>query len=274
MAVKVYKPTTPGRRGMTSQDNSAITAKSTSKKLLKNKVATSGRSKGKITIRHRGGGVKQHYRVVDFKGVRGSHKVIAIEYDPNRSARIALIENEQAQKSYVIAPAKLKIGDQINTDEKTVIKSGNRMKLANIRPGTTIYNIELTPGKGGQIARSAGAAAVLSAKDKKYAQIRLPSGEVRQVSLECYGTIGSVGNEAHQNIKWGKAGRKRRMGRRPSVRGKAMNPADHPMGGGEGLSSPGRLPRTPWGKIAIGPKTRRRKATSKYIIRDRRDKRR
>lgn len=271
MAIRVYKPTTPARRGMTTQDNAAITAKRPAKSLTVIKKGKVGRNnQGRITTRHRGGGVKRFYRLVDFKGQpETTAKVIGIEYDPNRSANIALLEGEIGKRSYVLAGASWKVGTSVSVGGKAAVKRGNRLPLKAVPLGSSIYNIELTAGKGGQLVRSAGAKAQLVAKEGDYAQVKLPSGEVRLIRLDCYATLGGVGNAAHQNIKWGSAGRRRRLGWRPSVRGKAMNPADHPMGGGEGQSSPGRLPRTPWGKIAIGPKTRSRKQTSKMIIRSR-----
>ena len=271
MAIRSYKPTTPARRGMTSRDSVELTGAKPAKSLLVAKSALSGRNnQGQVTTRHRGGGVKRFYRLVDFKGLAESEaRVVSIEYDPNRSANIALLEDAAGNKRYVLAGSGMKIGSVVKVAPKAAIKSGNRLALASIPLGSSIYNIELETGKGGQLVRSAGGRAQLVAKEGKYAQIKLPSGEVRLVPLACYATLGSVGNPAHQNIKWGSAGRRRRMGRRPTVRGKAMNPADHPMGGGEGQSSPGRLPRTPWGKIAIGLKTRRRKQTDKMIIRSR-----
>ncbi len=271
MAIRSYAPTTPARRGMTSRDLARVSTRKPERSLItKHKMVTGRNQQGKITVRHRGGGVKRFYRLVDFKGAYGeTAKVKAIEYDPNRSANIALIENEAGQKFYVLATAGLKLGQTLQLGVRTEIKAGNRAALRSIPVGSTIHNIELTPGGGGQLVRSAGAGAQITAKEGKYAQIKLPSGEIRLIRLDGYATIGSVGNEAHQNIKWGSAGRKRRLGIRPRVGGKKMNPVDHPMGGGEGKSGPGRLPRTPWGKIAIGGKTRRRKATQKYIIRSR-----
>lgn len=276
MAVKQYKPTTPARRGMTSRDTSKVTKKKPAKALLAPKQRTSGRNtQGRITTRHRGGGAKRHYRLVDFRGHPGTYRVEAIEYDPNRSANIALIQDQSSGKQYyVLAGSGMKTGTTITVGEETDIKPGNRLRLANMPLGSFIYNVEVVAGKGGQLARSAGAQAQLVAREGDWAQIKLPSGEVRLIHVTCYATLGSVGNEQHQNIKWGSAGRRRRLGRRPSVRGKAMNPADHPMGGGEGLSGPGRLPRTPWGKIAIGKKTRRRKFTDKYVVRNRKKGRR
>lgn len=276
MAVRVYKPTTPSRRGMTTQDTSAVTAKKPVKSLLVAKKRRSGRNnQGKITTRHRGGGVKRHYRIVDFKGMDGLEaKVIAVEYDPNRSAHIARIELADGSLRYILAVNGMKPGRTIKVGADAPVRRGNRLPLKKMPLGSVIHNIEVTRGKGGQLVRSAGAKAQLVAKEGFYAQVKLPSGEVRLVHLECYATMGSVGNLQHQNIKWGNAGRRRRLGWRPSVRGKAMNPADHPMGGGEGQSSPGRLPRTPWGKIAIGPKTRNRKQTDKFIVRSRKTGRR
>lgn len=275
MATRLYKPTTPARRGMTSRDTSELSGQAPTKSLLARQARSSGRNTGgRITVRHRGGGAKRHYRLVDFKGTQGNYRVESIEYDPNRSAHIALIRDKANRAYYVLAPAKIKVGSQIEVGEETEIKPGNRLKLAHMPVGSFIFNVELVAGRGGQLVRSAGASAQLVAREGDWAQVKLPSGEVRLIHASCYATLGSVGNEQHGNIKWGSAGRKRRMGRRPSVRGKAMNPADHPMGGGEGLSKPGRLPRTPWGKLAIGKKTRRRKLTDKYVVRSRKVSRR
>lgn len=276
MAIQSYKPTTPARRGMTSADTSAITSKKPMKKLTTTKKKQSGRnSSGKITTRHQGGGAKQRYRIIDFKLKAGQKaEVETIEYDPNRSAYVALIKDSDGEYAYILAGSKMKVGDAITVGEDAPIKPGNRLPLGSIPLGSAVYNIELTIGKGGQLVRSAGARAQLTSKEGDWAFIRLPSGEVRLIHQNCYATLGSVGNEQHQNIKIGSAGRNRRKGKRPSVRGKAMNPADHPMGGGEGLSGPGRLPRTPTGKIAIGRKTRRRKRGNDLIIRKRSKKRR
>lgn len=276
MSIKTYKPTTPGRRGMSALDNSALSKAKPTKSLLRKLPAKSGRNnQGQITTRHRGGGVKRFYRLVDFKALEGQELTVkSIEYDPYRSANLALVEDKAGKLSYILAPARVKVGKVLEVGKGAAITSGNRLQLKNIPLGTAIYNIELTEGRGGQLVRSAGTNAQLTAKEGKYAQIKLPSGEVRMVLLSCYATIGSVGNEQHQNIKWGSAGRKRRLGVRPTVRGKAMNPVDHPLGGGEGVSGPGRIPRTPWGKTAIGGNTRRRKQTSKYIIRGRKQGRR
>jgi len=278
MALRHYKPTTPARRGMTSQDTSALTKKKKPEKsLLVAKKAGSGRNnQGKITVRHRGGGVKRHYRLVDFdfKTVE-SAVVTAIEYDPNRSANIALVQIEGGKKAYIIAGSGMKVGDQLASGSDAAIKTGNRLPLNGIPVGTQIYNIELVLGKGGQIARSAGAKAQLVAKEGEFCQVRLPSGEVRLIHQNCLATIGTVGNEAHQNIKWGSAGRRRKMGWRPSVRGKAMNPVDHPHGGGEGGTDIGMpSPKTPWGKPTLGLKTRNRKSTDAMIIRGRKSGRR
>lgn len=272
MAVTPYKPTTPARRGMTSQDFSEVTTKTSVKKLKTIKKQKSGRNNsGRITVRHRGGGAKKFYRNVNFNLAAGTTAVIeAIEYDPNRSARIARIKDDKGQHHYVLATSKMKTGQKISSGKESAIEEGNRLKLSDIPVGSVINNIELTPGKGGQIVRAAGASAQLMAKEDKYAQIRLPSGEVRKVHVDCTASIGSVGNIQHQNIKYGSAGRTRNRGRRPQVRGKVMNAVDHPHGGGDGGShSIGRNPKTPWGKPTLGFKTRRRKSTDKYIVRSR-----
>lgn len=276
MAIKLYNPTTPARRGMTTSDTSTITKKKPQKSLLVAKKAGSGRNnQGKITIRHRGGGVKRFYRLVDFKAAFPEAKVTAIEYDPNRSARIALVEIKDGQKAYVLAGSGMKVGDKISGDTEASVRSGNRLALAAMPVGSQIYNIELTLGKGGQLVRSAGAKAQLVAKGE-FCQVKLPSGEVRLINEKCMATLGSVGNEAHQNIKYGSAGRRRRLGWRPAVRGKAMNPVDHPHGGGEGAHDIGlrRGPTTPWGKPALGYKTRKRKLTNAMIVRGRSEGRR
>ena len=277
MAVRLYKPTTPGRRGMTSIDTSQITKKKPEKSLLVPMKAGSGRNnQGRITIRHRGGAVKRFYRLVDFRLVPGfSGKITAIEYDPNRSAHIALVELKNGKKAYILAGNDMKVGQKIESGSDVEIRRGNRLPLANIPVGTQIYNIELVLGKGGQIARSAGTKAQLVAKEGEFCQVRLPSGEVRLVNQNCMATIGAVGNEAHQNVKYGSAGRRRRMGWRPTVRGKAMNPVDHPHGGGEGGTDIGlKHQKTPWGKAALGLKTRRRKLTDRMIVRGRNQGRR
>lgn len=278
MPVRLYKPTTPARRGMTSADTSAITKKKPEKSLLVAKKAGSGRNnQGKITIRHRGGAVKRYYRLVDFRLVEGFEGTItAIEYDPNRSARIALVELAGGKKAYILAGNGMKVGQKIESGAEVEIRRGNRLPLVKIPVGTQIYNIELVLGKGGQIARSAGTKAQLVAKEGEFCQVRLPSGEVRLVHQNCMATIGAVGNEAHQNIKYGSAGRRRRLGWRPQVRGKAMNPVDHPHGGGEGGTSIALRvgAKTPWGKPALGLKTRRRKLTNAMIVRGRKQGRR
>ena len=269
MGIKKYNPTTPGLRGMTVSTFEEITCDSPEKSLTVTLKKHSGRnSRGKITVRHRGGGYRPKYRIIDFKrnkdGIPG--KVATIEYDPNRTANIALINYADGEKRYIIAPNKLGVGDVIVSGADADIKIGNALPLANIPVGTIIHNIELKPGKGGQMVRSAGNGAQLMAKEGQYAQVRLPSGEVRKVRIECRATIGEVGNLDHQNIQIGKAGRKRHMGIRPTVRGSVMNPNDHPHGGGEGKAGIGRVsPVTPWGKPALGYKTRKKKAFDKYI---------
>jgi large subunit ribosomal protein L2 len=277
MALKLYKPTTPGRRGMTTADTAVLTKKKPTRSLIVAKKTGSGRNnQGKITIRHRGGGVKRFYRLVDFNFKSVASAVVeAIEYDPNRSAHIALVKIDGGKLAYVLAGAGMKVGDQLASGEDAAVRAGNRLPLKNIPTGTQIYNIELVLGKGGQIARSAGAKASLISKEAPkagFVQVRLPSGEVRMVNENCQATIGTVGNEQHQNIKYGSAGRKRRLGWRPQVRGKAMNPVDHPHGGGEGAQPTAIYKygqKTPWGKPALGLKTRRRKSTNAMIIRGR-----
>ena len=278
MAIKLYKPTTPARRGMTTADTDAITKRKPEKSLLVAKKRISGRNnQGKITVRHRGGGAKRFYRLIDFKFLAGREATVtAIEYDPNRSAHIALVNLENGRKAYILAGAGMQVGDKLGSGADVEIKRGNRMPLSAIPAGTQIYNIELVIGKGGQLVRSAGARAQLVAKEGDFAQVRLPSGEVRLIHQNCLATIGSVGNEAHQNIKYGSAGRRRRLGWRPSVRGKAMNPVDHAHGGGEGAQPIGLKagPQTPWGKPALGYKTRNRKRTDAMIVRSRHKARR
>ena len=273
MAVKQYKPTTPSRRNMTSPSFDEVTKFSPEKSLIVKKKKHAGRnSYGKITVRHHGGGNKQKYRLVDFKrNVDESAKVIGIEYDPNRTSYIALIENEAGKKSYIIAPVGLTDGDVVASGANADIKPGNVLPISAIPVGTIIHNIELYPGKGAQLVRSAGAFAQLMAKENGSAQVRLPSGEVRIVRLDCKATIGQVGNLEHETIKLGKAGKTRHKGIRPTVRGSVMNPCDHPHGGGEGKSPVGRPgPVTPWGKPALGYKTRNKKArTNKFIIKRR-----
>ncbi len=273
MAVKTYKPTTPSRRNMTTPSFAEVTKFSPEKSLVVTKKKHAGRnSYGKITVRHHGGGNKQKYRLIDFKrNVDENAKVIGVEYDPNRTAYIALLENEAGKKSYIIAPVGLTDGDVVTAGANADIKPGNVLPIAQIPVGTIIHNIELYPGKGAQLVRSAGAFAQLMAKENGTAQVRLPSGEVRIVRLDCKATIGQVGNLEHETIKVGKAGKTRHKGIRPTVRGSVMNPCDHPHGGGEGKSPVGRPgPVTPWGKPALGYKTRNKKArTNKFIIKRR-----
>ena len=272
MAIQRYKPTSPGRRGMSSQDFASITKGEPEKKLLEKKNSTGGRnSYGRITSRFRGGGHKQRYRKVDFKrdktGVPA--KVVGIEYDPNRSARLALIQYADGEKAYILAPAKLVVGDEVVSANSADIKPGNCLPLRYIPVGTDIHAVELKIGAGAQLGRSAGAKITLMAKEGHWAALRMPSGETRRVHVDCKASIGVMGNSEHGNIEWGKAGRKRWKGIRPHNRGVAMNPVDHPMGGGEGRSSGGRHPCTPWGVPTKGFKTRKNKATDKYIVRRR-----
>ncbi len=273
MAVKVYKPVTPGQRGMTGYAFDEITKKKPERSLIVVRKNHAGRnSYGKITVRHQGGGNRQFIRLVDFKrNKRGiPAKVSAIEYDPNRTARLALLVYVDGEKRYIVAPLGLKVGDQVMAGAQAEIRPGNSLPISNIPVGTMIHNIELKEGKGGQIVRSAGAAAQLLAKEGDYAQVRLPSGEVRLVRQVCYATIGQVGNLDHSNVKLGKAGRKRHMGIRPTVRGTAMSPRDHPHGGGEGRQPAGMPgPKSPWGRPTRGYKTRRNKKTDQYIVRRR-----
>lgn len=277
MAIKKYKPTTPGRRGMTVTDYSVLSKVDPERSLLESKKKHAGRNNtGKITVRHHGGGNRVKYRVIDFK--RNKFDVPAtvktLEYDPNRSAFIALVEYEDGAKSYILAPDGLKVGDTIMAGPNADIKPGNALPFENIPVGTMIHNIELYPGKGAQLVRSAGVAAQLMAKENGKAMVRLPSGELRYVRLECKATIGEVGNSDHSNVQLGKAGRTRHMGIRPTVRGSVMNPCDHPHGGGEGKSPIGRpSPVTPWGKPAMGYKTRKKNnRTDKQIVRRRNGK--
>lgn len=272
MAIKLYKPTSPARRGMTTADTAMITKKKPHKALLVAKKAGSGRNnQGRITTRHRGGGVKRFYRLVDFRFLNLEGTISAIEFDPNRSARIALVDLSDGSKAYVLAGSDMKVGNKISSSSDAEIKKGNRLPLKGIPVGTQIYNVELVLGKGGQIARSAGTGATLVAKEGEFCQVKLPSSEVRLVNQNCLATIGTVGNEAHQNIKYGSAGRRRRLGWRPAVRGKAMNPVDHPHGGGEGNTSIALRVggKTPWGKPALGLRTRNRKRTDAMIVRRR-----
>lgn len=274
MAIRNFKPTSPARRFMTVSDFSEVTKNSPERSLLESLKKNAGRnSYGRITVRHRGGGNRRKYRIIDFKRNKDGMPatVIGIEYDPNRSANIALIQYEDGTKSYIIAPLGLTDGDVVVSGEGADIKPGNALFIRDIPVGTLIHNIELYPGKGGQLVRSAGNSAQLMAKEGAYAQVRLPSGEVRMVRMECKATIGIVGNQQHENISIGKAGRKRHMGWRPTVRGVVMNPNDHPHGGGEGKSPIGRpAPVTPWGKPALGYKTRKKKNKSdKFIVKRR-----
>ena len=273
MPLKQYRPTSPGRRGMTGSSFEEITKSKPEKSLLAPKKRKAGRSnQGKITVRHRGGGAKRRLRILDFKrdkpGVPG--RVAAIEYDPNRSARIALIHYADGDKRYILAPNELKVDDTIKSGPDAEVKPGNALPMKNIPTGTMIHNIEMEVGKGGQLVRSAGVAAQLMAKEGKYALVRLPSGEMRRLSIECLATIGQVGNVDHRSVNLGKAGRKRWLGWRPTVRGSAMNPSDHPHGGGEGrapIGLPG--PKTPWGKPALGYRTRKAKASDRMIVKRR-----
>lgn len=275
MGIKTYKPTSPGRRFTKLSDFSAVTRSNPERSLTTKLTRSGGRNNtGHMTVRHRGGGHKRRYRVIDFKrdkiGVQAH--VAAIEYDPNRSAYIALLHYVDGEKRYIIAPQKIKIGDRVLSGAHADIKPGNSLKIKHIPVGQVIHNIELRPGKGAQMARSAGTWAQLVAKGEKYGQIRLPSGEIRRVLLECRATIGAVSNPDHENRNLGKAGRRRWMGRRPHVRGVAMNPVDHPHGGGEGRTSGGRHPVTPWGRPTKGAKTRKNKRTDRFIVRRRKSR--
>ena len=274
MAIKFYKPTTPGRRNMTTMDYSELSKVAPERSLLEPIKKNAGRnSYGRITVRHRGGGNRRKYRVIDFKRERFGipATVQTLEYDPNRSAFIALVQYEDGEKRYIIAPQDLKVGDKIVSGPEADIKPGNALPLINIPVGTFLHNIELYPGKGAQLARSAGNTAQLMAKENGMALLRLPSGELRNVPANCMATVGVVSNPEHANVNYGKAGRKRHMGIRPTVRGSVMNPCDHPHGGGEGKSPIGRPgPVTPWGKPALGYKTRQKnKRTDKYIVKRR-----
>lgn len=273
MAVKVYKPVTPGLRGMTGYSFEEITKTKPERSLLVVRKNHAGRnSYGKVTVRHQGGGNRQFIRLVDFKREKRGipAKVAAIEYDPNRTARLALLFYADGEKRYIVAPLGLRVGDVIMSGAQAEIRPGNSLPISSIPVGTMIHNIELQEGKGGQMVRAAGTAAQLLAKEGDYAQIRLPSGEVRLVRQVCYATIGQVGNLDHSNIKLGKAGRKRHMGVRPTVRGTAMSPRDHPHGGGEGRQPTGMAgPKSPWGRPTRGYKTRRNKKTDQYIVRRR-----
>lgn len=275
MAIKQLKPTTPGQRGMTTQDLSMVTTRKPLKSLVVVKKKTSGRNnQGRITTRHKGGGVRQFYRLVNFRLESGTTATVEhIEYDPNRSARIARIKDQNNKYHYIIATSGMKIGQKISSGEEVAIENANRLPLKNIPVGSIIHNIEMQPGKGAQMVRSAGTGAQLVAKEGTYAQVKLPSGEVRMVALTCMASIGSIGNEQHQNVKIGKAGRNRKKGIRPSVRGVVMNAADHPHGGGDGgrhgIGAGGWSPKTPWGQPTLGYKTRSRKKVNKLIVRSR-----
>jgi large subunit ribosomal protein L2 len=278
MAVKKYKPTSPGRRGMTGNTFDEVTKTAPEKSLIAKKRNYGGRNKnGRITVRHRGGGHRRRVRVVDFKREKREipATVAAVEYDPNRSANLALLHYEDGEKRYILAPVGLKVGDKVEAGPNVDIRPGNSLPIANIPTGTMIHNIEMKEGRGGQLVRAAGSAAQLNAKEGDYAQIRMPSGEVRLIRQNCYATIGQLGNVDHGNIKLGKAGRKRHKGIRPTVRGSAMTPRDHPHGGGEGRAPVGMpSPKSPWGKPTLGKKTRRNKETDKYIVRRRKTGRR
>jgi large subunit ribosomal protein L2 len=278
MPVKVYKPTSPGRRGMTGYSFEEITKATPEKSLLREKRGKAGRNnQGRVTVRHRGGGHKRQYRVIDFKRDKFDipARVASIEYDPNRTARIALLVYADGEKRYIIAPLGMQVGDTVMNGPNAPLRDGNSLPLRNIPIGTMVHNIELQRGRGGQMARSAGASAQLIGREGEYAQIRLPSGELRVVRDDCMATMGQVGNSDHSNIKIGKAGRKRWLGWRPTVRGSAMDPNSHPHGGGEGRSPIGMPgPKTPWGKPARGYKTRSNKRTDRFIIRRRAHKRR
>jgi large subunit ribosomal protein L2 len=273
VAIKVFRPTSPGRRGMSGYTFDEITRGKPEKSLLRAKKSKAGRNfRGKVTVRHRGGGAKRQLRIIDFKrdktGVPG--RVAAIEYDPNRSARIALIYYADGEKRYILAPIGLNVDDKVMAGPDAEIKPGNAMPMRAMPTGTSIHNIELNKGRGGQIVRSAGASAQLMVKEGEYVLLRLPSGEIRRVRSDCMATIGQIGNLEHQNINLGKAGRKRHMGWRPTVRGSAMSPRDHPHGGGEGRSPVGMPgPKTPWGKPALGYRTRQPKASDKMIVKRR-----
>ena len=278
MAVKIYKPTSPGRRGMTSATFEEITKSTPQRSLLRPLRKRGGRDfTGTISIRHRGGGARRQFRVIDFKRDKLDipARVASIEYDPNRSARIALLNYVDGEKRYILAPLDVKVGDMLVAGKSVDIRAGNAMPLSSIPPGTQVHNVELQPGKGGQLVRSAGTAAQILGKEGDYAQVRMPSGEVRLIRQTCMATIGEVGNLDHSNIKLGKAGRKRYLGIRPTVRGTAMSPRDHPHGGGEGrqpIGKPG--PRSPWGKPTLGAKTRTNKISNAMIIKRRGKKRR
>ena len=272
MAIKQYNPTSPARRGMTTQNFDEVTTKRPLRSLLAPKRRGNGRNnQGRITTRHQGGGARKFYRLVNFGLANGTTATIEhIEYDPNRSARIARIKEANGKYHYILAASSMRVGQVVESGEEVPIETGNRLPLKSIPVGSTIHAIELQPGRGAQMIRSAGSGAQLMAKENGYAQVRLPSGEVRLINLECTASIGMVGNEQHQNVKLGKAGRSRHLGRRPSVRGVVMNAVDHPHGGGDGgRHRMAKAPRTPWGQKTLGYKTRRRKSTSQFIVRNR-----
>ena len=274
MAIKKHKPTSPGRRFATWNDNADVTKAEPEKALVEGLKKSGGRNThGRITSRHRGGGAKRKYRKIDFKRLKDGvpAKVAAIEYDPNRSAHIALLHYADGEKRYILAPQRLRVGATVVSGPNAEPSLGNALPLARIPTGTVVHNVELTPGRGGQIARSAGAAVQLMAKEGRYATLRLPSGEMRMVLAECRATVGTIGNVEHQNVDIGKAGRSRHKGKRPQTRGTAMNPVDHPHGGGEGSTTPGRHPVTPWGVPTLGYRTRKKnKPSDRYIVRGRR----
>ncbi len=272
MPIKKYKPTSPGRRGMSVSTFEEITRSKPEKSLIEPLKKHAGRNnQGRITTRHRGGGHKRMYRLIDFKRnkVGVPAKVFSIEYDPNRSARIALLQYADGEKRYILAPVGIRVGDTLMSGPTAEIRAGNALPLRNIPLGTQVHNVELNPGQGGKMVRSAGASAQVLAKVGEEVQLRMPSGEVRIVRMDCMATLGQVGNVDHQNITIGKAGRNRYLGKRPTVRGSVMNPRDHPHGGGEGKAPIGGQPKTPWGKPAMGYRTRRNKSTNKYIVRRR-----
>jgi large subunit ribosomal protein L2 len=274
MAVKKHKPTSPGRRFSTWNENSEVTKPEPEKALVEGLNKSGGRNThGRITSRHRGGGAKRKYRKIDFKRLKDGvpAKVAAIEYDPNRSAHIALLHYADGDKRYILAPQRLRVGGTVMSGPTAEVAVGNALPLARIPTGTVVHNVELTPGRGGQMGRSAGAAVQLMAKEGRHATLRLPSGEMRMVLVDCRATIGSIGNVEHQNIDIGKAGRNRHKGKRPQTRGTAMNPVDHPHGGGEGSTTPGRHPVTPWGVPTLGYRTRKKnKQSDRYVVRGRR----
>src|ERR1700691_2337489 len=272
MPVKKYRPTSPGRRFITTVDISDLSKDKPEKALSEIRKKHSGRNNnGLITVRHKGGGTRKIYRIIDFKRTKDAipAKVATIEYDPNRSARIALLHYRDGEKRYILAPAGIKVGDVLESGEQADIKIGNALPLKSIPEGTVVHNVELRPGQGGKLVRTAGAAAQLMAKEGEYAQVRMPSGEVRKIAILCRATIGQLGNLEHENEIIRNAGRQRHRGKRPHVRGIAMNPVDHPHGGGEARSTSGRPPTTPWGQMTMGKKTRRNKRTTKMIVRKR-----